>query len=170
MGWEPLYNKKSQDQEWELQCALAAKETNSILGCTYRITAESHGNLLVPSIHHLWDRVWRTACSFGGSSARKILTYWTERAAENTTCEERLQELGLFSLKTEKSRGRAYWWGTEKVEPISAEMHGRSDEIDGQLFLPWGQSNTGASTQRSCEILSLGGFQNLAGQALSNPL
>lgn len=28
---------------------------------------------------------------------------------EDVTCEEGLRELGLFSLKKEKSKGRAYW-------------------------------------------------------------
>lgn len=52
MGKEQLYNKKSQDREWELrvyqQCALGAKKTNSVLGCIYKSTADSQGNLFFP--------------------------------------------------------------------------------------------------------------------------
>lgn len=79
-----------------------------MLGFTYRITAESQ-NLLIPSISHLRDHTWRAEWSFGSSSARNMLTYWTEQAAESTTCKERLQELGLLNLTTEKSHGKAYW-------------------------------------------------------------
>lgn len=114
MGREQFYNKRSQGQERELavyqQGALEAKKTNSTLGCIYKSTAESQGNLLGPSIQHLGDHIWRTACRFGVSRARKILTYWSEsgRGLEDTACEEGLRELGFFSLK-KKSKGRVSW-------------------------------------------------------------
>jgi len=90
------------------QCALVAKKANGILGCIKKSVASMLREVLLP----LYSALVR-ASSSGLPSSRKIRNYCRVqrratkmmRGLEHLSYEERLRELGLFSLKKRKLRG-----------------------------------------------------------------
>ena len=89
------------------QCALVAKKANGILGCIKKSVASMLREVLLP----LYSALVR-ASSSGLPSSRKIRNYCRVqrratkmmRGLEHLSYEERLRELGLFSLKKRKLR------------------------------------------------------------------
>ncbi|KAK4825655.1 hypothetical protein QYF61_001478 [Mycteria americana] len=78
-------------------CALAAKMTNSILGCMNRSTAKRLRDLITPA-------QYSSVLSFETSNSRKTLANWTGSPLEvgqraGSAHEERLKELALFCVE-----------------------------------------------------------------------
>jgi len=102
-------NYDRSDMSWE--CALTAQKANGILGCIIISVATRLQELTLPFLSALVRRVLRLPREPSAQDRHRPVGAGPEEATEmiqgleQHSCEERLRELGLFSLEKRRLRG-----------------------------------------------------------------